>query len=414
VPYTHFQMIAWEVPTVAFAKERAALSGWAPGQECDAIATIPVPDGIVEDARIRLGRLAAVVDRAAAHVDGQPAADIPHDAILKIFLVPEFYLRPPADLAKWSDWDLNPGNSYEARDAEAVISALSVMFVHPRFAHWLFVCGTLMANTAPAGASPADQRSQATYFNTAVVVRGGPGQPQSPLLIEKYMASPIDGVPLLDEVERLADARSTGNEYKGPLGKRSLALLFEDWLTRAGRVFVRDGITFGIEICLDHSGSRALRRVLEEWPEKTREPAPGIDLHILVAGGMKIGRPSVAARGGGYIMRSDGVYFKQATPSQLWRVRHYSMGDDQPGTSSLPVDWRYVASLANTDGSGASIVGTPLPITDPAMLVPDPPAGWSTGDLVPTQPNGPYGPKTSTFTQQIVCYPPLMLPTLGG
>jgi hypothetical protein len=33
---------------------------------------------------------------------------------------------------------------------------------------------------------------------------------------------------------------------------------------------------------------------------------------------------------------------------------------------------------------------------------------------VPTQPNGPYGPKTSTFTQQIVCYPPLMLPTLGG
>jgi hypothetical protein len=388
VPYTHFQLIAYEVPTVAVPSTSGVpkLSGWAPGQECDSIGTFPLPPGIPDDPRIRLRRLAAVVDQAATAVAGQPAVRRPDD-VLKVFLVPEFYFRPPVtDLDAARDWDRRAGNSYAADVAEMVFDALGQMFVDVRFQHWLIVCGTVMTNSV--------RHTTATYFNTAVIVRGGP-QPtrREPLLIEKYLASPIDGVPLLDEVERLAD--SGRSRYKGPLGTQSLRPLFEDWFTRQGRVMVSDGITFGIEICLDHGSSspyRTLRRVLEEWPRMTSRPAPAIDLHVLIAGGMPIHKESVAARSGGYLLRNDGLWDLGWPRSELKRVTGYRTSA-RPGTVKLPEDG-LAAELANRDETGAEIQCAKVPLPNGPMCVPGPPEGWS----------------TEQFTQRLAYYAPVKLP----
>jgi hypothetical protein len=396
VPYTHFQLIAWELPTVAVpsAAGRPPLSGWDPGQECDSIGTLPVPPGIPDDPRIRLRRLAAVVDRAVTTVAGQPAVQRPDD-VLKVFLVPEFYFRPPVtDLAAALDWNRKAGNSYAADDAEMIFDALGQMFVDVRFQHWLFVCGTVVTNTVPAGSARTDRRTSATYFNTAVIVRGGP-QPtrREPLLIEKYLASHIDGVPFLDEVKK--DENPARDRYKTPIGRQSLRPLFEDWFTRQGRVMVSDGITFGVEICLDHhsaSTSRMLRRVLEEWPRMTRRPAPAIDLHVVIAGGMRVHHQSVAARSGGYLLRNDGLFDLSWPRSELKRVTGY-LTSARPGTVTLPED-HLAAELVNRDETGAEIQCSRLPLAAGPMCVPEPPEEWS----------------TQQFTQQLAYYAPVKLP----
>lgn len=299
MPYLRFRPIAYEVPTVTHQEghlDLPPISGWTPGPLVPAIPRLPIPalrEDVQGDAQNRLRRLAAVVDAAQARV-----AEIGDDGdTLKVFLVPEFYFRPPATLGA----DYVHG-SYPVPLAMDVLNALRVMFAHPDFSDWLFFCGTVMHNTG------ADLMAPPLIFNTAVSVRGGPDGPMQ--LVEKQLASDIDGVP---------GAMMPGYDP-------SVHEVLQSWPERRQHIRVEAGIPFGTEICLDHRNSdacRVLKGVRRDWPLHVATPQ-AVRIHVLTAGGMGIQPHSVAADPGGWILRCDGMADSVRPRSEVRRIERYT------------------------------------------------------------------------------------------
>jgi hypothetical protein len=285
MPYTHFRAIAYEVPTATKPTGGGdVISGWDPGPECAAVLRLPVPASVTNpDARNRLRRLAGVVNFAAEELDW-----LGDDRnTLKIFVVPEYYFRPPTA----------PTNTYLDLDGWSIIGALDQMFVHKDFRDWLFVCGTVLWNTG------SDERARTLYWNTAVHVRGG--RLQAAGIVEKQVPSDQDGIPL------------------GPGDDDSdVKKIMESWWNLRQRVFTADGLSLGLEVCYDHK-IPALKWVVLMWPLSEGGGTAEVGLHVLTAAGMTIRERSVAAKRGGYVLRNDG--FVEGTPrSHLRKVkRHY-------------------------------------------------------------------------------------------
>lgn len=363
MPYTHFRYIAWEIPTATFKTNMQAdgISGWDPGQECQPVQRIPVPSSVTDaDAKIRLKRLAAVVNAAAYRLANTVGGD--NVNTLKIFMVPEFYFRPPVISQSYYS------NTYPNTVKTQIIEALNTMFGHADFSHWLFVCGTVMWNTRQ------DIHAAPLYFNTAVYVWGG--HADSLRVIEKQLPSGIDGLPV---------GAAPGHDP-------SVKLFFESWKTRKRRVFDIDGIPMGLEVCLDHLNSpncRVLKNVLSDWEQKEGNGTE-IKLHLLTAGGMSIQPKSVSAKVNGYILRDDGITSSAGTArSNLQLVQSYTWDNPLllqllgPPTGS---DLKATATLTN--------VGAAHTYALPAgpLRIPIPVGGYL------------------SFTQQLVFYPPLGVP----
>src|ERR1044071_843991 len=187
MPYTHFRLLAYEVPTATYVTSMTAdgVSGWNPGRERPAAARVPVAGVTNDDARIRLKRLASAVNSVSGLL---PMLVDDNNATLKIFLVPEFYFRPPTVDASYYS------NTYPNSVKNQILTALNEMFAHADFTHWLFVCGTILWN------SRQDVKSTPLYFNTAITVKGGPHpdvhnrQDAIVSVVEKRMPSGIDGI----------------------------------------------------------------------------------------------------------------------------------------------------------------------------------------------------------------------------
>jgi hypothetical protein len=352
MPYTHFRLIGYEVHSAASSPPNPVLSGWSPGTECPAIARVPVPATLPDDARIRLKRLASVVDLAKTQITAGGRAD--NANTLKVFLAPEFYFRPPATTG--ADYT---GNTYPVQVSTQMFDALNQMFVAADFADWLFVCGTLMWNTR------ADPRREPLYFNTAIIVRGG--QADTLQVVEKRIPSNIDGLP-----QPMAPAKF-GGPLAGPGYDPTVKLFFEKWSQRKRRIFRVDGVTCGVEVCLDHLDSpncRVLRRVIVDWDATDPLPLPDVQLHLLPAGGMTIKPSSVAAKVNGYILRNDGLNKAAARAASEMRQVQAWDAPDPLGVAILPSgpsDPRATVTLA------AGVAPTMVPIPAGAQRVPAPP-----------------------------------------
>lgn len=324
MPYTHFRYIAYEVPTAA-THHNAVFSGFSSGLPCPPVPRIPV-DRIsdVADAKNRLLRLASVVDMAATCVT-QSGTDNPNT--LKIFVVPEFYFRPPNSFARRDC----PYNTYSYDEAVEIFEELNRMFVHADFRDWLIVAGTVMWHwnnrddeqpepnpdpnpnpnrPDPGGRDVPSDPTGRVYRNSAVYVRGGVAD--SLKIIEKDVPSGIDGVP--NPYAPKADAY---DDY--------FQRAFEHWHSQREHVFEVDSVICGLEVCLDHAdaiGHRVLKTVLARWPHMENAAPPALDLHILTAGGMTIENGAVAAKRNGYILRNDG--YSSYPFSELRRVSRYN------------------------------------------------------------------------------------------
>ena len=348
MPYTHFRLIAYEVHTASSKRFNPVRSGWDPGNECPAVARLPVPATVPDDARIRLKRLASVVDLATTQVSAGGRADDVNT--LKVFLVPEFYLRPPASIG--TDYK---GSTYPVKVGTQVLDALNKMFVAADFADWLFVCGTLMWNTL------ADTKAEPLYFNTAIVVRGG--RADALHVLEKRIPSDKDGIPA-----PTAPDKSEG-EYAGPGYDPTVKLFFDQWSERKRHILVFDGISFGVEVCLDHFDNRlcrVLRRLLVDWgTNEAVIPAPAVQLHVLTAGGMDIMERCVCAKVDGYIMRNDGMMTaSEPAASEMRQVQSYARSDGSGPVG--PSDDDATAAL------GARVTPQYVPIPNGAQQVPPP------------------------------------------
>lgn len=366
MPYTSFRLIGYQIPTAVTTAPNTVVSGWDAGVEPPAVADIPVPAGLTpDDARIRLKRLAAAVDTAYTQLQSPTRGDMA--TTLKIFLVPEFYLRPPDSLG-----DDYAGSTYPVSAGATILDALDGMFVDAKFRHWLFVCGTLLWNTA------ADTKRPTLYFNTAVIVRGGIVNGLN--VVEKRVPSSIDGIPVV--------AFPNGANFGGPGWDGQVGPFLASWPVRRRHVLDVGGIAVGIEVCLDHFPAdtcKVLKHVVADWAANPpAPPLPGVQLHILTAGGMPIQAGSVAAKVGGYILRNDGMVSN--TPRvQLQQVTKYTGF------------WPLLTYGANELNSTAVLAPAATPV-----LTYDIPA--TAGARLPDPPAGP------TMRQQLVFFAPAAIP----
>ncbi|MGZ3457983.1 MAG: hypothetical protein ACXU86_05690 [Archangium sp.] len=271
--YTHFQMIAYETPT---------LKPEAPGGDAPAVNYVPVPNDVGNvDATTRLKRLAWVVNRALQEqrFTGDNAN------VLKIFMVPEFFFRPNTGVS----------NSYDLPTGGAIMLALKRMFSNAVFRDWLFVIGSIIYREVGQGRN--------IFWNSAVVIKGGYAGKDVPFMfVDKRYISGIDGLP----------------QNRGPLEHPYLQDGMSAWETKRRSLNTIDGVSFGIEICLDHglgyNGGQSgyLRDVAVEY--RRRHGVAPAKLHLLTACGMPLNTAAVAAYTDGYILRVDGHYANQPAP----------------------------------------------------------------------------------------------------
>jgi hypothetical protein len=283
MPYTHFQYIAYQIPTVATTNDRLHVIYGLPSTP---VQNPPILDGptanLNADARNRVERLIGAMRLAEARI--QQLGDNNHT--LKIFLAPEFYLRPDVRLVSYS--------SVEYRAIKEVLRATIRRDV--RFEHWLVVPGTIMWTSLASTDKRPNLRRQNVYFNSAIYVY--PGEPSH--VIEKAKASPIDGIPTTHHGGPVVDPHAASTDEAFGLKYRSDA-------KRRKHLFTIGGVRFGLDICLEH-GFRPdpLLDIRITKNAVIRNQPIGVQIHLLTAGGMTIMPESVAASQRGYILRNDG------------------------------------------------------------------------------------------------------------
>lgn len=313
--YTHFQLIAYEAPTLAAIP---------PGNNYQHIGRLPVSNQLPDDEKIRLKRLAGIINFAKNRMRAGDNANT-----LKIFMAPEFYFRPNA----------GPHNSYTRGSAMNLIDALRKLLVHPGLRDWLFVPGTIFWHQ-PAGGGRV-------YFNTALIIKGGPNAPFT--FIHKRLISGIDGAPVVDAAAL--------NPHLRPI--------LQKWDEERQNVITIDNRGFGIEVCLDHADDAACH-TLDGICVKYRQKLgilPLIDIHLLTACGMPLNVRSSAARAGGYILRVDGHPHPAALPhSEIQRITAQKIGGN--------------ATHSNQNDAGAPLANTQWHANVPPPLEMDPAAAF--------------------------------------
>lgn len=293
--YNQLLYFAYEIETNYVA--RAVVT---PPNVLAPIAHIPVPpvsSSMPQDAHDRMLLLANAVDHAETQALADPnlTAHMTDPNTLKVFIVPEFFFRPfnfagpiPGGMTdvQYSEFVYNQDHtrnlyaqqaSYSYIELINITAGLHNMFTDPRFDNWLFVPGSIFTSIQTDSGATA-------YMNTTGIIKGGPGAPGT--FVHKRAISNLDGAPM-------AMAGINNPDLKPILQNESI---------EQSRIFICDGITFGIEVCLDHGMSR-LVNVLNSYPSNIR---PIIDIQLLTACGMPINPTHVAVRQGGHILRCDG------------------------------------------------------------------------------------------------------------
>jgi hypothetical protein len=342
-PYTHFQYIAYQVPTVVRDRRNGIkyVSGLDPGSECAPIQRAALPRfNIPDDARKRLKRLAAVMDMAATQVQALGT----NGSTLKVFVAPEFYFRPVQP---------NSHNTYPPDEARGIFNALDAMFVHADFADWLIVGGTVLWNTGT---------NSPIYMNTAVHVQGG--KENGLMFVEKRVASRMDGVPV-------AMTPAMTNDL-------SIRQIHDEWEVRKHHLFRVHKVGIGLEVCLDHYNRTLVN--IRDMHNMNSLLLFNIDLQVLTAGGMYLEPGAVATKVGGYLLRNDGLPDERLLLDgqiELMKVTGYTHS---------PIKLERIAQLQRVDRQDI------LPILESNMRVPttgiDPQEFDQMLMFYPTQPLG--------------------------
>jgi hypothetical protein len=209
---------------------------------------------------------------------------------LNVFMAPEFFFR-------------GVSGAYQMDDVQLAILTLQGMAAQGDWTDWVFVFGTILGTSSPTLKTPPydiDPLANKEVYNFALVQQGGvaaQGDTGARVVMKELMsgvdfiaAAANPGGLLLGEVNHLAPS-TTG----GP-GREQQVVNYDG----AG-VFSLAGITWGLEICLDHLGT--VRR-LQKSPQLPGENL--IQLQLVPSCGMGVEAPSVITEFGGYVFNCDG------------------------------------------------------------------------------------------------------------
>jgi hypothetical protein len=313
--YTGTQFISFTINTFGGFAEK----GECKGKEIDytggegPTCYLGNSQNITEDFEHRLDLLIEVLDGLKKDIQAEDPKIDHRKHVLKIFMLPEFYLRGP-DGAYTMEELMDDGILFQAAHR------LSNYIATPEFSDYLFVFGTVIAASRPEinnndyarpWDAPTLDDNQVLYYNFAPVFRGGIKGKNERFIIPKKIISKID---FLNNIGRLPNPVA-GRDPKVQITQYdSIPKHFETFLESRGIKLMRDniiyvdGIRIGIEICVDHKLG-----VLWDTIQKTGGDL--VDVHLITAAGMVIEFGPNPVVPGGSVYMSDGV----GTSAACWR-----------------------------------------------------------------------------------------------
>lgn len=241
------------------------------------------------DARCAL--MLRAIQTAAAQLPTQspPAAA---GTLLNVFMAPEFFFRGPL-------------GAYSMDEVAMVTGQLQAMVKGPEWVDWLFVFGSILGyasqtrDTPPYDIDPALPKE---VYNFTLTQQGGLGDTPGigAHAILKELKSTADFI----SSSATPDALLTGNvEYLGAgnsgAGREQQQVAYDG----AG-IFTQAGITWGVEICLDHYSNLQNTGRLQRSPQLPGEQQ--IQVQLVPSGGMSIHDPQTMAMPGGFVFNCDG------------------------------------------------------------------------------------------------------------
>jgi hypothetical protein len=390
--YSYFQFIAYEVPTS---------TEWPAGALCETRMNLkPFVKDLSEDARIRLSRMIAVVEKAY---------DLVNDSgknVLKVFMAPEFYFRPVDALS--------PSRSYAATDKVLVMAALGELVSLDIYADWLFVFGTIVWNDELKNVFDMDdfeldkpkimsaklnvanvQKSTEELklvLNTALLGRrvlthfDKQHYSGADHVNEKYQPE-IDAAPSSKPKSKMPTSLKEVATLLTPTSQRDLPLRrMMSKRTQAPR-FLLDingvGQCAGVEVCVDHFLGTLRRFAGINRVDNAQETSSSVDLknaddnnltpnklqrefalHLLTACGMEVRPKNLVVGEGRCVLRIDGSTFEKR-PSEIQRVTGFDK-------SKWPVTTTRTGTLSAWEGLNKS---TEIQLSD-ELTIPKPKV-WS-------------------------------------
>jgi hypothetical protein len=201
------------------------------------------------------------------------------ESVLKIFMAPEFFFRGPHgayDMRNFAGCPveyLSNGTSDGAlcdRPVMSILDALSESVKDEKWKDWMFVFGTIVSFVG-----------HSKYYNFAPVLRGGPGDPIHHI-VSKTFVSEID---FLDCPTGIGSHGGfcvpkpqdlSAGKYDVFSREQVQALARSGYHIHARNKFTMAGITFGLEVCVDHA------------QKELADHSHGVQVHLIVSAGMSI------------------------------------------------------------------------------------------------------------------------------
>lgn len=200
---------------------------------------------LTEDVEHRLNILLQVLDTLKADMNSTEPRIDHRDDILKIFMLPEFYMRGPKGAYNVSELF---GDGLLLSTADKIHEYIAV----EEFSHYLFVLGTVIAVQYPDDPREDWEHSidtnEVLYYNFAPVFKGGPGSNHRFIATKRY----ISIIDFLSDTSLPNPRNADLREYDAMSDRFRDMLQFRDAQLVENNVIEVDGVRIGIEICFDH------------------------------------------------------------------------------------------------------------------------------------------------------------------
>lgn len=345
-PYTKVQTLSFQIYTggaPAFVMDETTgeerrnheckgLHSYGLPEDSDALQCYLGLEDTNEDVERRLSIMQNAVDRAydVSNKD---------DSILKIFIAPEFYFRGLNGAYDFVSEEEEEKEG-ECSDVCQILKGLEDIVADERFENWMFLFGTVIASETLA-TDETDFDYQ--FYNFAPLYKGfDPATTKrigKNFIVPKRYVSNIDFLTpvrdltnrslVLEETDYL-DELTVMNPHANGIKKyhNDMWTKYKSELTTLGYNMIEygwlymDGISFSVEICLDHLTHRALMTYMADvvTGSKTRIPSSangsvewvGIPKHqaqisLVSSAGMDVVVESLALADGGHIFLQDGM-----------------------------------------------------------------------------------------------------------
>eukprot|EP00241_Pyramimonas_parkeae_P001825 CAMPEP_0114244466 /NCGR_PEP_ID=MMETSP0058-20121206/11351_1 /TAXON_ID=36894 /ORGANISM="Pyramimonas parkeae, CCMP726" /LENGTH=436 /DNA_ID=CAMNT_0001357401 /DNA_START=222 /DNA_END=1532 /DNA_ORIENTATION=+ len=252
-----------------------------------------------------------VVRKALEKADKVASKD---PAVLKVFTLPEFFFRGPIGAYPLQDV------LGDAMYPNGFIYQIQQLLEGDRWASWLGIFGTIIAFQI----APGNRYRLHNVYNICLCQHGGFTSAQERgakcHFVLKHWVSKIDfldgGEPGDEGQVVKDDEKWLENHQQHYLdGLRAYGRLEDDCLVRVG------GISFGLEICLDHRNRRLIKN---EATRKYQHNRP-VEVQLVISAGMSlIDRSVVVNRKGGLIFINDGLGCNEGAKDVRSNGRLYS------------------------------------------------------------------------------------------